>query len=269
MHRPALLSLVLAAGAATAAEVPIDLNTWSQRGPAGNGVWTVAPDGSSVLQSVNGNPTFFVSPLTQIDTTLRGQIRVETTGDDDLIGFVLGYQAPAGSGSDMDFVLFDWKQADQSSGGATSFEGFALSRVQGTVTDYIPGFWGRADSAGFDNLATNYGSTLGWEDNTTYDFTIVYQAGRVTVAIAGGAFGSGATVLDVSGSFPAGAFGFYNYSQASVRYSGLTSELTPPVPEPTTWALWAAGLAVLGLRGARRPTRRSAPAARAAARARA
>lgn len=255
MLRPALLCATLVttlAGTAGAAEVPIDLATWTQRGPAGNGVWTVAPDGSSVLQSVNGNPTFFVSPLSQLDTTLRGQIRVETTGDDDLIGFVLGFQAPAGSGNDMDFVLFDWKQADQASGGATSFEGFALSRVQGTITNYTPGFWGRSDSAGFDNLATNYGTTLGWQDNTTYDFTILYQTNRVRIDIAGGAFGSGTTVLDVAGDFASGAFGFYNFSQAAVRYSGLTSELTPPVPEPATWALWAGGLAALSWRARRR-----------------
>lgn len=263
LQRCAIGALFTASTVAAAVEVPIDLSTWQKRGPAGNGNWIVAADGNSVLQTINGDPTFFVGPGSQINTTLRGTIRVETTGDDDLIGFVLGYKAPVASGNDMNFVLFDWKQADQNFGGVTSFEGFALSRVEGTITNYLPGFWGRSDSASFDNLATNYGTSLGWVDNTTYDFEILYQASRVRVSIAGGAFGAGTTVLDVAGSFPEGAFGFYNYSQASVRYAGLTQEATPPpaIPEPETYALMLAGLAAVGAMVRRHRRRESASAA--------
>lgn len=259
--RGLLVALLGGAGfAAHAIEVPIDLTTWQKRGPAGNGTWTVASGGASVFQSINGDPTFFVSPTSQIDTTLRGKIRVETTGDDDFIGFVFGFSGPASTGNDMNYVLFDWKQLDQASGGFTAREGFSLNRVQGTITDYTPGFWGHTDSLGFDNLATNFDSTLGWADNVEYDFSILYQTGRAKVDIAGGAFGAGQTVLDVAGSFPAGAFGFYNYSQASVRYSGLTLEDTPAppvaaIPEPETYALMLMGLAAIGLVARRRGRR--------------
>jgi hypothetical protein len=270
MHKritvPATLAVLLAAGAAGsagAAEVAIDLNNWSKRGPTANGNWTVAADGSNVFQSVNGNPTFFVSDTDEINTTLRGRIKVETTGDDDFIGFVMGFNAPTTTGNDMDYWLFDWKQGTQGSGGFTAFEGFAFSRVQGTITNYIPGFWGRTDSAGFDNLATNYGAGLGWADNVEYDFTILYQDNRVKIDIAGGAFGAGTTVFDLAGTFGNGRFGFYNYSQASVRYSGLTEEDTPPPPPPpppptgvpAPGSLALAGLGLLMAQVARRRRR--------------
>ena len=254
--------LLLAATTAIAAPIPIDLNTWQRRGPASNGNWVVAADGSSVLQTINGDPTFFVGPDNQIDTTIRGSIRVETTGDDDYIGFVFGFNGPVSTGNDMDYVLFDWKQNDQSSGGALAREGFALSRVNGTITNYIPGFWGHTSGAGFDVLATDFGSDRGWADNTTYDFTILYQTNRIRFDIAGGAFGTGQTVFDVSGVFPDGQFGFYNYSQSTVRYAGLTEEVTPPtepptgVPEPGTLGLLAIGLGAVAAGLRRRRTTR-------------
>jgi hypothetical protein len=230
--------------AAHAAPVPIDLRTWSQRGPAANGNWNVAADGSSVLQTVNGNPTFFVSPDSHINTTLRGQMRVETTSDDDFIGFVLGFKSPVANGNDMDFLLFDWKRAAQSSGGLMAQQGFALSQVKGTITNYVPGFWGHSDSPEFDVLATNYGAGKGWAANITYDFTILYQDNRVRIDLAGGAFGAGQTIFDIAGNFQDGSFGFYNYSQAQVRYSGLTEEDSPlAVSAPGSLALALLGLA--------------------------
>jgi hypothetical protein len=247
-------TLVISGAQVGAAEVPINLNTWSQRGPVSHGNWVVAPDGSSVLQTINGNPTFFVSPGNQFNTTLRGKISVQTTGDDDYIGFVFGFNGPAANGTDMDFLLFDWKQTNQ---GAAS-EGFGLARVQGNVptAQSDPVFWNRVDNPafGYDNLATRFGPNEGWQDNVEYDFTMLYQQNRIKIDIAGGAFGGGQTIFDLAGVFNDGRFGFYNYSQASVRYAGLTEEATPPppggsnpVPAPGTALLAALGLGALAV----------------------
>ncbi|MBL8463473.1 MAG: PEP-CTERM sorting domain-containing protein [Thauera sp.] len=64
----------------------------------------------------------------------------------------------------------------------------------------------------------------------------------------------GTTELNVNGSFADGSFGFYNYSQQSVRYSAITEDVAPPtnsVPEPGVLALLGIGL-LAGIGGVRR-----------------
>jgi hypothetical protein len=62
--------------------------------------------------------------------------------------------------------------------------------------------------------------------------------------------------LSVNGSFADGSFGFYNYSQAQVRYAGLQQDVLPPqpsaVPLPAALPALAAGIAFFGLMGWRR-----------------
>ncbi len=252
-----MLSIISMANAA-----PINLSTWSEEGPGG-GVWTVASGGGSVNQSVNSStPTFFISDDPFINSEFSGSIRVNTTGDDDFIGFVFGYQQPfSGNGdaiTDFDFILFDWKQLNQS-GGAS--EGFYLTRVKGdfsnnTIThaSAASAFWDHddadADAGEFTTLASNLGSTKGWLDLTEYNFTLTYQTNNIKIVLDGGQF-SNETIFDVAGSFDAGSFGFYNYSQGNVTYAGVAASAAPPgpapIPEPSTMILMGSGM--LGLIG--------------------
>jgi hypothetical protein len=196
----------------------IDLNTWNQEGNPSNGRWAVSEDGSSVFQSINGNPTMFVSPDSVINAAIGGTIKVETTGDDDWIGFVMGF----GEDHTDEFILFDWKQLPQGTP-----KGFTLAKVTGG-TGAIP--FGNHDisKAGYEVLATN--SEFGWLDNTSYDIIIEYNSNRIVVKVFGGQFGDdGVIVIDVEGEFSEGRFGFYNFSQTNVRYSGFVDD-----PEPLT-----------------------------------
>ncbi|XOV90597.1 MAG: PEP-CTERM sorting domain-containing protein [Pseudomonadota bacterium] len=242
---------ILLAGAvsATAQAGAVDLSGWVAQG--GTSAWTVEAGNNSVLQSYNGQPTTFFDPtaLSTHGTALNGKIQVISSSDDDYIGFVLGYQSGEITGSSTDFFLVDWKQQNQ----GIAQRGLAISHVTSAST--VGDFW--AHTGGVTEIAR--GNTLfntGWNDYQEYDFNIVFNAGLIEVKV-NGIVELTVTPGDVAGlsSFSDGAFGFYNYSQAHVRYSAIEQANctnTPSLPECQTSVPEAPSVAFLiaGLLGA-------------------
>lgn len=252
----------------TAIAAPVSLTTWTAESyPAvsgfPNGDWQVAGDAASVTQIQNGQPTVFFSDFSARNTTVTGTIEVQTTTDDDYIGFVLGFLPGDSVSAAADYLLIDWKQVTQAfdftgppganaTPGSTAMEGLAVSRVSGTPT--ADELWGHVDfvenpTGGVSELAraTSLGAT-GWDDNTAYDFRFEYTETALQV------FVDGTLELSIAGTFPDGRLGFYNFSQGDVRYSAFDV-----IPEPSTALLLCAGLAGLIARaGSRaRPSRRT------------
>jgi len=156
----------------------INLNTWIQEGPVASGIWTVNAGGSSLVQTTNGQPTFFVSPNNFINVKIRGKFHVDRSSrDDDMMGFVFGFQNPSSITipHTCKFNLFDWKQKDQvvltASGNVTGKAGFMLAQVDtlvdiSTSINTLPLFFGRSHRGkGFNVMDTDYGATRGWAFN--------------------------------------------------------------------------------------------------------
>ena len=230
MRRPPQRSLALWAALTTLAActtlAPVDLSTWVTDGA---GTWTLETlnaANDTVVQTANTDPGVFFDPTAQAQgRALGGTITVTDTGDDDFIGFVLGYTPGAITAQNTDYLLIDWKQADQDySDLGTAKAGLSISRVTGPLRE-ASGPWAHDPNDGVSELArARTLGTTGWDANRPYSFQIEFTATRVHVTI------DGTTELDLSGTFTNGAFGFYNYSQPDVRYAGLQTRRIQTLP---------------------------------------
>jgi hypothetical protein len=257
-----LFALASLAGAAVQA-APVNLSTWTAESYEavsgfGAGIWSVAAGYGSVTQTVNGQPTLFYSDFSVFGTELNGSIRVGSTGDDDFIGFVLGFAPGDSQNPSADYLLIDWKRGTQNynfgtpsaSPGGTAPRGLAVSRVSG-IPD-ADEFWqhanlsGTPESSGVEELAraATLGDT-GWVSNRDYQFTFDFGPNNLRVLV------DDILQFDLTGDFSNGRFGFYNFSQENVTYSAFTLEegSFPVIPIPAAGWLFSGGLALLaGLR---------------------
>jgi len=232
---------------------PVDLSSWTAESyPSvtgfGAGNWVVNSEGTEVYQSVNGQPTLFYSDFNSFGTLTSGVINV-SGGDDDFIGFALGFQPNDTTNATASYLLVDWKRGTQTydfgspsnTPGSTASAGLAVSRVTGIPT--ADEFWGHTDftsdtSGGLEEIAraTNLGST-GWAAGTDYEFTFDFGPANLDVYV------DNILELSITGSFTDGRLAFYNFSQAGVTYSAFDlDDGNYPVPEPATFVLLGSGL---------------------------
>ena len=228
---------------------PVDLSGWTEElGPGTpNANWSVQGVlNDTVFQNQNSAPSVFFDPTANSQgLALSGEITVETTGDDDYIGFVLGFNSGDFSSASSDFWLIDWKQANQGFCGGTAQAGLSLSQVSGDVGNSTEcDFWNHEGTVDEVARGSTLGST-GWVDNQTYEFDLVFTSSVIEV------FVDGNKEISYAGDFTDGSFGFYNYSQPNVRYAGITEDEAPPpnpIPLPAAgWLLFAGigGLAAI------------------------
>ena len=206
-----------------------------------NASWQRDATNSVVTQTINADASILLSDFNLSNAQMEGTWRVNTSSDDDFIGFVFGYQNPE------HFYLFDWKQASQD--GAD--RGMSLKVVNADSPLTGDDVWPTAGSG--SRVRTLFHNNIGWAEFTDYQFTLQFHPGEIRITVK-----RGATVLaDFTvndATYTNGRFGFYNHSQAQVRYSGFRRlslargtytydvEAADPDADPLTYSLDAAPL---------------------------
>jgi cysteine-rich repeat protein len=173
--------------------------------------WVLSTDGRTLTQGLNAAPGVYVSTLPATAQPITFELEVTSAGDDDYIGFVVGYNAGDNANPSADWILFDWKRGTQFGFTGYAYLGLAMSRVNGAIVG-VGDLWEHIGVVSEITRATSLGS-IGWNHNTTYEITLDYTTTAVRVWV------DGVLEFDVSGAFPEGNFGFYAYSQPSLRYT--------------------------------------------------
>jgi hypothetical protein len=269
-HSVTLTWNVAASDTAEAEEVDLDLyvktdggyvqtlylDEWEQQGDLAYGNWDVdEPENTSVVQTINGGPTMLVSPVDFLNVVLEGKWSVNCGGDNDFMGFVFGFLGPISGNADdqdeYDTFVYQWKGQNQNLGGANADSGHYLAYVDGNIacpegnvggcyhsgtSDVAQAFWGQQSLGGkYNLLASDTAGSNGWLDGNAcgrdVPFVLTYTYNQIKVEV------DGATVFDISptdvpgmSTFPAGRFGFYNYSQNGVTYKDFTAAAAPGAP---------------------------------------
>jgi len=215
---------------------------------AGNPNYICDETGTARRQTVNGDPAIVLSDLEVENVRITGHISVETTSDDDLIGFLWGWENP------KHYYLLTWKQRNQALGGAcgNALSGIAVKKVDGAredpetisfdagrgynVTDYVQVCADGWSTDRNDGMLLSDDTTFlvsprdvdaftgGWADRVTYRFEFFYTPTRTKIFVyeddeMTGSTENLVTTLDITdSSYPAGGFAFYSNSQQDVVF---------------------------------------------------
>ena len=198
--------------------------TTVDEGTTGDGVWSF-PDGSgrTAYQSKNtSKPVYLLSDETGvINSVFKGTIEVDASQtDNDDIGFAFGFQ------STTDTYIWSWDD-----------NGIKYSTIRPNGGHLL--YHKTALASGFTTLPGTLlgvvdGTSERWSGGVTYQVEILYTENRIRVKV------NGVEKFDVSAtdaglaSFPAGRFGFYNYSQGNVTFGNVQSAPGSDTPVPPT-----------------------------------
>jgi len=197
---------------------PVDLSAWHilQYGPWGQGPadWTLSQSNTTATQQFNADASALMSDVPMFWDRIEGGVLKFDTTDNDFIGFIFGFE------NSSNYYLFDWKQETEAVGAANGLVGMSVKVI--TADPQVVGsdaLWSTFESN--PALAhTLYHNSIPYATSVGYSFMLDFRPGDITIQVS-----TGTNVLaDIhlnDTSYPMGKFGFYNFSQAGVFYTGF------------------------------------------------
>ena len=210
----------------------VDLSEWQAviydypANGQGRAIWELSNDNQWATQKHNGDPTILVSDIDVTGVTVEGSWLMKDKGDDDLVGFVFGYQDPG------HFYLLDWKKATQdvrANGKAkqgvsikiasADYSGPETGNLEASQPFDGKDLWNTEGTE--EKVALLYHEkTEGWAFEKEYGFILKFDPGSFTVTIKDRERTIFSKTLN-DATYENGKFGFYNFSQAPVIYKGF------------------------------------------------
>ena len=207
----------------------MDLSNWSSvilamdRGVHVSPNWVLNSTKTSVTQTTNSRPTAFLSDIDCFNAKIEGYFSVDTSNDDDFIGFVFGYKDTG------HYYLFDWKQAHGSDAHSNNSgkQGMSVKLVNTDSTIEEEELWSSLGSG--DKVKVLYHNDIAYADKTIYSFSLTYiDEGEFNIVVK-----QGTKIIDditiIDNTYTSGKFGFYNFSQDMVTYTGFNIKELAPV----------------------------------------
>ncbi len=190
---------------------PFDYSTWHAAdmpfGDLGSSSWTVT--GSQVKQTHNSQPTFFIGDVPSVGARLRGSM-IPT--DDDVIGFVLGYNPGELTDPHGDYLVLAWRATGP-------WAGLRLVRIHGQRPKI--GYLVEDDSLEVLAHAQNLGETP-FVVGQAYDVQIEALPERLKIRV------DGVLEFDLRGSdlvsLETGVFGFHAHAQQDAVFEDFGRE---------------------------------------------
>ena len=148
------------------------------------------------------------------DDHIEGTWKILDSGDDDLVGFVFGYQ------DSSHYYLFDWKKTDQQHVGFAA-QGMTVKVVNATPPIRDVDLWPTAGNG--TRVTTLFHNSIPWQSSVTYRFLLDVHPGSFTITVQQGTQQLASFTIQDS-TYGSGKFGFYNYSEGPVQYTGFQSQ---------------------------------------------
>ena len=206
----------LALGATTGEGQLVNLPAWSvvqyEFNSQPDADWIFDVGNTVATQIVNADASILVGDFNLANDQMEGTWRVNSNQDDDFVGFVFGYQDA------QHYYLFDWKKLNQDDPLGMAERGMSVKVVNADSPTIAADLWPTAGNA--NRVRTLFHNNIPWEEFTDYKFTLEFHPGMFTITVKRGDVVLEAVTL-VDNTYRSGRFGFYNYSQEQVQYSGF------------------------------------------------
>lgn len=188
-----------------------------------------APDwrgvGPTLVGPRSADASIAGTTISPAGAALEFQIKITGATDDDAIGWVIGYEPGDRARKFADWLLFDWRRADVSTGRCHGRAGLALSRVGGPIDagadsrgDILVRDVAREEDAlwchrGPVRELTRAGTLghRGWSPGTWHTVRLDYTTTHLRLSV------DGEPQFSERGEFPSGALGFYAFAQAGLE----------------------------------------------------